>query len=256
MLRTLAGQEVFTLTEGEGPTRLFLHCSLARHESLIPLAQALLPARNLYFDMPGHGRSASWHGNDYQTDVVDIAAHMLDEPSHLIGHSFGATVALRLAAERPDLVSRLTLIEPVMFAAATDTEAVAAHGVAFAPFVKAWTARDRELAAKLFVAMWGTGSTWDNLPTKTRATLAAQIYLIPASSEAITDDVHGVLNKLDKVKCPVDLIEGSASQPIMPAILDGLADAMPHAKRSVIEGAGHMAPITHVAQVVSALQGG
>ncbi|SMX36894.1 alpha/beta fold hydrolase [Octadecabacter ascidiaceicola] len=255
MLQSLAGQEVFTLAEGEGSSRLFVHCSLARHESLIPLARALPPARNIYFDMPGHGRSAEWNGSDYQTDVVDIAAQLLDGPAHLIGHSFGATVALRLAAERPDLVSRLTLIEPVMFAAATDPEAIETHRAAFAAFVKAWTEGDRETAAKLFVAMWGTGPAWDDLPAKMRAMLAAQIHLIPAASAAIEDDVHGVLGKLDRVTCPVDLIEGSNSQPIMSAILDGLAGALPQAQRSVIEGAGHMVPITHIAQVASVLQG-
>ena len=254
MLQTLAGQEVFAREEGEGPPRLFVHCSLARHESLIPLAKALPAARNIYFDMPGHGRSAPWHRHDYQSDVVDIAAQLLDESAHIIGHSFGGTVALRLAVERPDLVSRLTLIEPVMFAAATDPEAVAAHRAAFAPFVKAWTAGDREAAAKLFVAMWGTGPAWDDLPAKMRATLAAQIHLIPAASAAIEDDVHNVLGKLDRVTCPVDLIAGSSSQPIMSAILDGLAGALPQTTRSVIEGAGHMVPITHVAQIASVLQ--
>ena len=254
MLQVLANQEVFAVEKGEGPPRLFVHCSLARHESLIPLARALPAARNIYFDMPGHGRSAPWHGHDYQSDVVDIAVQLLDGPAHLIGHSFGATVALRLAAERPDIVSRLTLIEPVMFAAATDPDAIATHRAAFAPFVKAWTAGDRETAAKLFVGMWGTGPAWDDLPAKMRATLAKQIYLIPAASAAIEDDAHRVLDKLDRVTCPVDLIEGSTSQPIMSAILDGLAGALPQAQRSVIEGAGHMVPITHVAQVASVLQ--
>jgi pimeloyl-ACP methyl ester carboxylesterase len=140
-----------------------------------------------------------------------------------------------------------------MFAAATDPKAVAAHQAAFTPFVKAWSEGDRETATKRFVAMWGTGPTWDDLPAKMRATLAAQIHLIPAASAAIEDDVHNVLDKLDRVTCPVDLIEGSASQPIMSAILDGLAGALPQAKRSVIKGAGHMAPITHVALVASVL---
>jgi lipase len=39
------------------------------------------------------------------------------QPVDVIGHSFGGTVALRLAVERPDLVRSLVLIEPVFVAA-------------------------------------------------------------------------------------------------------------------------------------------
>ena len=114
---------MFATFRGEGDTRLFLHCSLSHHQSLMTLAHALPPARNVFFDLPGHGHSAEWQGEEYQTDAMRIAEALLDGPTHVAGHSFGATVALRLAVERPDLVSRLTLIEPVMFAAVQDAEA-------------------------------------------------------------------------------------------------------------------------------------
>jgi pimeloyl-ACP methyl ester carboxylesterase len=84
----------------------------------MPLAAKLAPAHDVFFDLPGHGRSAPWAGTDYHSDATAVAAALLHGPTHIIGHSFGATVALRLAVERPDLVSRVTLIEPVMFAAA------------------------------------------------------------------------------------------------------------------------------------------
>ena len=57
-------------------------------------------------DMPGHGQSADWDGrHEYQTLVAQAAAACCDGPTHLIGHSFGATAALRLAVERPKLVN-------------------------------------------------------------------------------------------------------------------------------------------------------
>lgn len=174
-------------------------------------------------------------------------------PAHVIGHSFGATVALRLAAEHPDLVSRLTLIEPVMFAAVRDTPVGRDHDGVMSDFVAAWIAGDRDRAAAAFLAIWGDGTPWDRLPARVRHMLASQIHLIPETAPAIQDDVHKVLDKLSVITCPVDLIEGSDSQPVIPAILQRLANAIPQARRHIIDGAGHMVPLTHPSQVAKVM---
>jgi lipase len=140
-----------------------IHCSLAHHETLMPLAAKLAPAHDVFFDLPGHGRSAPWAGTDYHSDATAVAAALLHGPTHIIGHSFGATVALRLAVERPDLVSRVTLIEPVMFATAIGTAAHGAHQFAMEPFVAAWNAQDRNVATQVFLDMWGDGRAWGDL---------------------------------------------------------------------------------------------
>ena len=249
MRQTLAEQEVYATSQGEGAPRLFLHCSLARHQTLLPLAQAMPAACNIFFDLPGHGRSGEWLGEDYQTDTLRIAEELLDSPAHIIGHSFGGTVALRLAVERPDRVSRLTLIEPVMFAAVQDVDARLRHDAAMEPFITAWTAGDRAGTAQAFMDMWGGGPAWGDLPTPMQTRIIDQIHLIPAAAPAIEDDVHGIMDRVSSITCPVDLIEGSASQPVMAAILDGLQSRMPRARRHVIDGAGHMVAISHASQI-------
>ena len=254
MLRHVAGQDVWVVEKGDAKiTRLFIHCSLGHHETLMPLASKLPLARNIFFDLPGHGRSASWAGTEYHTDATAIAAALLQGPTHIIGHSFGATVALRLAAEYPELVSRATLIEPVMFAAATSMEAHAAHQIKMEPFIAAWRTQDRIAAAQAFLGMWGDGSAWGDMSERRRAALVARIHLIPEVFPAIEGDVHDFLARLAYVTCPVDLIEGSDSQEIMTAIINGLAGLMPHACRYKIAGAGHMVPITHADTIASFL---
>ena len=132
-----------------------IHCSLGRHEMLLPIAQGLAQRCTL-FDLPGHGRSADWDGvTDCHSLVTDIAAGLAAPASHLIGHSFGATVALRLAVEHPDLVSRLTLIEPVFFSAAKDEPEYPAHLAGFAPYLAAMARGDRTAAARAFTDVWG-----------------------------------------------------------------------------------------------------
>ena len=231
-----------------------LHCSLARHETLLPLA-GLLPHRVTLFDLPGHGRSPDWDGQtDYQSVTCSIAEGLTGTATHLIGHSFGATVALRLACTRPDLVSRLTLIEPVFFAAARGTAAFDANRSTFAPFEQAMLAGDRTGAARAFIGMWGQGG-WDDLSTRAQTYIVDRIHLIPAGAPAIEGDNFGLLTsgRIEALTIPVTLIAGANSQPVIAAIHAALATRIPQARRVTIPDAGHMVPLTHPEAVFRAM---
>lgn len=254
MERTYSGQTVHVTQRGdEGPARLFIHCSLGRSESLLPLAELLPPGRNMLFDLPGHGRSQPWTGADFHRDVTEIGLGLLSEPSHLIGHSFGATVALRIAGLYPGIATRLTLIEPVMFCAA-DPASQAAYIAQRAPFAEAWEAGDRAEAARVFLSLWGgAGPEWEEMPRRVQDQIVRQMESVVSAGLSIEEDKAGMLDKLTGVTCPVDLIAGGNSQPIMAAILDGLQARLPQAERHVIAGAGHMVPVSHPAEVFRVL---
>jgi lipase len=242
------------VTIGRGPPALLIHCSLGRHEMLLPLA-GMLACHAKLFDLPGHGRSPDWDGvTDYHALTTGIAAGLAAPGSHLIGHSFGATVALRLAVERPDLVARLTLIEPVFFAAARNEPEFPAHINSFAPFAAAIAAGDLARAAQVFTDDWGAAA-WDSLPPKAQATVVRRIHLIPAAEPAISQDNARLLapGRLAGVTCPVTLIRGDASPAIIGAVHRALARLMPQSRLIVIPGAGHMVAVTHAEEVAKAM---
>ena len=248
------GTETFWRVWGEGPRRtLMIHCTLAHSGAWNGLA-ALLSLPAIAFDMPGHGQSGPRDVSvDYQLQCLRVATDFCaDGPMDIIGHSFGATVALRLAVERPQAVRRLVLIEPVFFAAACGTAEFETYTADFQPFVTAMQAGDTELAAQRFTEMWGTGVAWDDMREAQRLSLAEQIDIIPAQQGAIFDDNAGLLGtgRLEAVVAPVLLIEGSASPPIIGAVADAISARLPDAQRAVVQGAGHMLPITHPRQVV------
>jgi len=79
--------------------------------------------RLLVPDRRGFGASPG-SSSDYAVDAVDVVA-LLGDGAHLVGHSYGGTVAMLAAAARPDLVRSLTLIEPCAHQVAADVPVVA-----------------------------------------------------------------------------------------------------------------------------------
>ena len=234
---------------------LALHCSLA-HGGVwggltLPGCTVVAP------DLLGHGGEPLWNGaGDYHGTCTRTVMAVMEGPMDVIGHSSGGTVALRLALERPELVRSLVLIEPVLFAAAraAGDAAFGVHTAAFAPFDAALAAGDIAGATAFFHGYW-SDSAFASLPAGLQTYMMARINLIPAQLGVMMDDAAGLLayQRLESLGVPVLLMEGAKSPPVMAAIQGELARRLPQVARVVIDGAGHMAPITHRAQVSAAI---
>lgn len=248
-----AGLEIWSEQFGAGARdALLIHCSLGSSAAWAPLMARLghqLTATA--FDMPGHGQSADWTWvGDYQTQNIAIAASLVDTRVDVIGHSFGATVALRFAQEFPERVRSLVLIEPVYFAAIMGLEACKAHLLEMAQFDKHLDADDPEAAARWFLGQWGDGRSWDEYSSERRKDLIDRIPMIRANYPTIYEDVAGVLSegRIEAVAAPVLMLEGGESSVLMSLVADAIHPRFGQSTRHVIPGAGHMLPITHAKQ--------
>jgi len=255
-----AGVDTYWTTYGQGARpALMIHATLAHSGSWGEMARHLSGMLTMTaFDLPGHGRSADWEASgEIQATAADIAADFLDGPTDIIGHSFGATVALRLAVERPGMVRSLALIEPVFFAVACADHPETAGDVLAeeAALGAALAAGECDRAARDFTAKWDDGPSWAEMAEDRKARLARQMPIVQASAAALYHDAGGMLRPgvLQGVNAPALLIEGSASPPVIGAICEGLAARLPRAERAMIVGAGHMAPVSHARQVAAEL---
>ena len=254
------------ITLGQGPRQaLLIHCSLGHAGGWSRMVAALDDlVTAIAYDLPGHGRSADWDGTTNIQDVsTAMAVDLLEDqakgkPVDVIGHSFGGTVALRLAAERPDLVRSLVLVEPVFFsvAMADRPDLKVGQEPGMIRYRAALADGDREAAAAAFTSLWGDGRGWERLPETQRTAMAARIHLIEAGHPAIYGDCAGMLSggKLEQIACPVLLIRGGDSPEAISVINDGLARRIPGAAQLVVPEAGHMAPITHPKVVADAVR--
>lgn len=249
---------------GAGPRKAFFaHCSLSSGKSLLPLMGHFEAEMSMAaIDLPGQGKSAMPDMNrDYHAQCVEACVAEIEAaggPQDLVGHSFGATVVLALAAQRPDLVRSLVLFEPVYFGLLND----AGHGAYNSsmaqerPFNDAIERGDMMAAAEAFLTRWGLPGEWDAMPDVAKEVMASRMWLIPAQSDGIINDGPKRM-KLDAIRdldIPTLVMHGGNSPAIMDAITEVISTAMPNGRGDVLAGAGHMLPITHHAECAAKLR--
>lgn len=253
-MEMINGRRVGISHTGAGAPMLMLHCALAHRGALAPLMAALPPRAFKAFDLPGHGESEFDKTADIQAQAVETATSLLDAsgPADVFGHSFGATVALKLALERPDLVRTLCLYEPVYFSvlAKANPEAYTAEANASAAFTEASLAQDWPNAARAFLTRW-SAEDFETLSPPQQAYILKTIPLLMASGASIIAPESGadVLERLAEFEVPTQLMTGGRSPVVISKIAEVLAVHGPSVSWKTIPQAGHMGPITHVKAV-------
>ncbi|HKA43978.1 MAG TPA: alpha/beta fold hydrolase, partial [Burkholderiales bacterium] len=106
---------------GSGPGIVCLHANASSSSQWRTLMERLAPKFHvLAADSYGHGRSPAWPA-DRRVALRDEVALLepvfarAGEPVILVGHSYGAAVALIAAIDRPQRVRALALYEPTLF---------------------------------------------------------------------------------------------------------------------------------------------
>jgi pimeloyl-ACP methyl ester carboxylesterase len=106
---------------GDGDPIVLLHATGFLGRIYAPIASALTRIGHVYsYDQRGHGDSSTAPDGqyDWQRTMDDLAGFITTmgfRGVRAFGHSAGATAIGSLACERPDLISRAVLAEPVVF---------------------------------------------------------------------------------------------------------------------------------------------
>jgi pimeloyl-ACP methyl ester carboxylesterase len=222
---------------GNGPPILFIHGDIVgpevtwrKQRELAERWTLLIPGR------PGFGESPPLERNDFETEAP-MFAELLGDGAHLVGHSYGAVIALLAAAERPDAVRSLTVSEPGCLRVAEGTPVVdemIANGELL--FENASSIPSQEFL-RLFRG--GAGSAYGT-PDQLPEDLMHGVELLKRERPSWEADIP--LQRLAAAEFPVLVLSGGHS-PAFEAVCDALADGL-SADRAVLPGRGHTVPST------------
>ncbi|MGR3304458.1 MAG: alpha/beta fold hydrolase [Candidatus Scalindua sp.] len=115
MVIEIDGIRVFYDCAGKGDSVILMHGWGGSAESFKPVFGYLSRNYKVYaFDFPGFGRSSlppnTWGIEDYGKFFINFLKTIEIERTNIIAHSFGGRVAIWLAANYPEKIDKLTLV--------------------------------------------------------------------------------------------------------------------------------------------------
>jgi pimeloyl-ACP methyl ester carboxylesterase len=242
------------ITGNTGEPAVLVHGSWGDHQNWAPVVPALSQSfRVLTYDRRGHSRSErSAAPGSVREDVADLAAlveHQGYAPAHIVGSSFGASIVLRLAAERPDLFRSVVVHEPPLFGLLADepdaSPALAGAQGRIGAVAALLAAGDFTSGAREFVETIAFGpGAWDALPHHVRETF---IFNAPTWLDEVRDpEVMEIdLGRLRAFTAPALLTMGDQSPPFFRLVVGRIAGALSYASVHTYAGAGHVPQLSH-----------
>ena len=253
MSRTLHlsdGLSVRVIEAGAGAPLVLIHGVGMRAEAWGPQIAALSEScRVIAVDMPGHGDSSPLPGDPRLPDYVAWAARVVEAlglgPVALAGHSMGSLIAAGLAIERPDLVSRVALLNAVHRRNATARVAV--------------LARADEIAAGKGEIDGPLGRWFEPQDVSIRAQVADWLRTAPqggyaAAYRAFAEGDHVYSDRLAEIRCPLLVLTADGDPNSTPEMTRAMAAMAPLGHAVVIDGHRHMVNLTAPDRVSAELQ--
>ena len=237
---------------GQGPTVLLLHSSVSGNRQWRAQMTALSDHYHVIApNLIGYGQTSPWPGDRPQTlaDQSALIRPFLDRhdgPATLIGHSFGATIAMRVALDHPEQVTRLVLLEP-------NLSQLLRHDRRDAAFREAYQIRDLvkdhgsrgewEHVAAEFADYWNGEGTWAAMPLDRRASFAAALPPNYHEWDAVLEDTS-LSEGVSRIAAETLVVWTRDTKRPMIEAVEALRDRVPGWHYVELAEGGHMFPLT------------
>jgi lipase len=257
-IATPAGAMVKIIERRGGVPVVFLHSGVGSAGEwrgvfqLWPESHRLV-AVDAYGGGVGPGVAGRRRLDDYADQVLAVADHV-GEPIHLVGFSWGGATALHVGATASPLLASLTVIEPEAYSLLNASDEPAFSVIS--ELRERWREHVRAdrwyEASEEFIDFYNGPGTFARWPAsrrdrfldvqRARGDLWEVLFEAPLTAET-----------LRRIPLPVHVVEGTATSVVDHTICDVVRRHVPNTEHTLIEGAGHMLPLTHAPQLTPAL---
>jgi pimeloyl-ACP methyl ester carboxylesterase len=238
--------------DGAGQPVVLIHSSVSANRQWRALGEALKDRyRVLAVNLYGYGETTPWPGTSPQSlyaqaQLIMAVCEEMDTPVHLVGHSFGGSVALKAAMLLGSRVGSLTLLEPNPFY-------LLKQGGRTQAFLESRGLRDHVKCygslgdwlkvAERFSDYWLGDGSWSTMPEKRRAAFADALPPNFHEWDAVMEE-ETTVDEWKTLTTRTMVVSDKATRLPIREIVDIFTTACPHwSFRSIAEG-GHMAPLT------------
>ncbi|MDN3567887.1 alpha/beta fold hydrolase [Paeniroseomonas aquatica] len=240
---------------GEGPPVVLLHGLFGSGQNWGGIQRQLATRhRVLAIDLRNHGASPRAAAMDYPAMAADVAETMAGvtaAPAAVLGHSMGGKVAMVLALQEPQLVSRLVVadIAPIRYPPALRAYVEAMQAITLRPGL---TRRDADAALAETIPEPGIRAfLLQNLrlqesPPDWRLGLAEIAAAMPG--------IEGFPELPGRYAGPVLVLAGERSGYVRPASTPGFEALFPDLRFATVAGAGHWLHAENPAGFLAALE--
>src|SRR5262245_53923689 len=238
--------------DGQGQPVVLIHSSVSANRQWRSLTEALRDRyRVLAINLFGYGETTAWPGTSPQSlyaqaRLVLVLCEVLGAPVHLVGHSFGGSVALKAAGLLGPGVASLILLEPNPFYLLKQTGRTEAYLEArnLRDHVKYFgSLGDWSTVAERFADYWLGDGSWSAMPEKRRAAFVDSLPPNFYEWDAVIDEETTVEQWKALTARTLVVSDATTRRPIR-EIVAILAKACPHWVFHTIPEGGHMAPLT------------
>ena len=245
---------------GDGLPVVFLHCTLSTKSQWLPLIEHWPePIRAICVDLLGSG-DAEWPAPaDRHTlsieagHVEDLLAPLLPPTAgcHVVAHSFGAAVALKLAQRRRIPIRSLTLYEPTSFHLLHRDDIAVREVVQLveAMQIALWR-RQPDIALRRFFDYWNGAGAYAKVAAVRRQYMQSRLLKVMLDFTALLADPLQPRH-LAEITTPLCLIGGQRSRRAPHHIMAVLASHAGADCRMHWVDATHMGPVSHPAKVAN-----
>lgn len=182
---------------------------------------------------------------EHAADAAALLGHVGVRRTHVVGHSTGATIALQLAADRPELVHTLALLEPPLFSVPSAPAFIEKAGPSFAAYGRG----DHEEAVARFLSVV-SGLEWEtcrnvidkHVPGGVARAMNDAGDLFESYLPALSQWQFGAEQAVP-ISQPVLSVVGTDSEPLFTDSHDLLHTWFPQLENCRIEGVAHLLQI-------------